>query len=78
MKFQGTLNSVLDKLTFRVKAGAEESIYNANFAQIYGIMLLAFVMILSPILVVLAKNAITSIQVFCFSIALFMWFCESH
>ena len=58
-----TLNSVLDKLTSRVKVLAEEAIYNANFTQIYGIVLLGFVMVLSPILVILAKNAITSIQV---------------
>ena len=58
-----TLNVVLDKLTSRVKVLALEAIYNANFTQIYGIVLLGFVMILSPILVILAKNAITSIQV---------------
>ena len=58
-----TLNVVLDRLTGRVKILAEEAIYNANFTQIYGIVLLGFVMILSPILVILAKNAITSIQV---------------
>ena len=63
MKFMNTLNVVLDRLTGRVKILAEEAIYNANFTQIYGIVLLGFVMILSPILVILAKNAITSIQV---------------
>ena len=63
MKFMNTLNVVLDRLTGRVRILAEEAIYNANFTQIYGIVLLGFVMILSPILVILAKNAITSIQV---------------
>ena len=63
MKFMGTLNAILDKLTNRVKYLAEEAIYNANYTQIYGLLLLGFVMILSPILVILAKNAITSIQV---------------
>ena len=63
MKFMKTLNVVLDKLTGRVRILAEEAIYNANFTQIYGVVLLGFVMILSPILVILAKNAITSIQV---------------
>ena len=63
MKFMGTLNAILDKLTDRVKYLAEEAIYNANYTQIYGLLLLGFVMILSPILVILAKNAITSIQV---------------
>ena len=63
LKFMATLNAVLDKITDRVKLLAEEAIYNANYTQIYGLFLLGFVMILSPILVILAKNAITSIQV---------------
>ena len=65
MKFMGTLTKVLDLLTNRVKHLAEEDIMDANISQIWGILLLLFVMILSPILVILAKNAITSIQVGC-------------
>ena len=63
MKFQGTLTKVLDMLTDRVSFLALEELSDANTAQIWGILLLIFVMILSPILVILAKNAISSIQV---------------
>lgn len=59
----GTLTKVLDLLTNRVKHLAEEDITDANISQIWGILLLLFVMIISPILVILAKNAISSIQV---------------
>ena len=47
---------------------AEDEISGANISQIWGIVLLIFVMILSPILVILAKNAISSIQVFAVSV----------
>lgn len=63
-----TLTKVLDMLTKRVKFLAEEGISDANMSQIWGILLLFFVMILSPILVILAKNAISSIQVFAVSV----------
>ena len=63
VKFQTTLVAILDSLTNRVRSLAAQDIYNANTAQIYGILLLTFVMILSPILIILAKNGITSIQV---------------
>ena len=62
-KFQTTLVRILDSLTKRVKFLAEEAIYNANASQIYGVLLLFFVMVLSPILIILARNGITSIQV---------------
>ena len=68
MKFQGTLTAILDMLVKRVKMLAEEDISGANISQIWGIALLIFVMILSPILVILAKNAISSIQVFAVSV----------
>ena len=58
-----TLVSILEALTFRVKDLAAQDLYSANASQIYGVFLLTFVMVLSPILVVLAKNGITSIQV---------------
>ena len=63
VKFQTTLVAILDSLTNRVRSLAAQDIYNTNTAQIYGILLLTFVMILSPILIILAKNGITSIQV---------------
>ena len=55
-------------LVKRTKMLAEEDISGANISQIWGICLLIFVMILSPILVILAKNAISSIQVFALSV----------
>ena len=61
--FMNSLTKILEALTFRVSELAAEDIRNANISQIYGIFLLAFVMLLSPILLVLAKNGITSIQV---------------
>jgi len=50
-------------LTDKVKDLSEKELTSANTSQIWGIALLVFVMILSPILVILAKNAIQSIQV---------------
>ena len=64
LKFQATLTSVLDMLTNRISLMAQEDIYGANVSQMWGIVLLVFVMFLSPILIILAKNAISSIQLF--------------
>ena len=61
--FMDSLRKVLEALTLRVGRLAEQDVRNANISQAYGIVLLCFVMILSPILLVLAKNGITSIQV---------------
>ena len=63
VKFQNTLVQILDMITSRVRVLAEDDIYNASASQVYGILLLTFVMILSPILIILARNGITSIQV---------------
>ena len=63
VQFMNSLTKILEALTFRVSELAVEDIRNANISQIYGIFLLVFVMLLSPILLVLAKNGITSIQV---------------
>ena len=62
VKFQNTLVQILDLITTRVRLLAEDDIYNASASQVYGILLLTFVMILSPILIILARNGITSIQ----------------
>ena len=64
LKFQATLTTILNMLTRRVKRMAEDDIYGANVSQMWGIGLLLFVMMLSPVLIILAKNAITSIQLF--------------
>ena len=64
LKFQATLTKILNMLTRRVKRLAEDDIYGANISQMWGIGLLIFVMMLSPILIILAKNAISSIQLF--------------
>ena len=63
VKFMNSLVQVLEALTSRVSQLALEDHYNANISQIYGVCLLTFVMVLSPILLVLARNGITSIQV---------------
>jgi hypothetical protein len=63
MNFMGMLTNVLNMLTVRVKHLAIEELSDANVSQIWGVALLLFVMILSPILVILSKNAISSIQV---------------
>ena len=63
LKFQSTLTSVLNMLTRRISLMAHEDIYGANVSQMWGIVLLLFVMILSPTLTVLAKNSISSIQI---------------
>ena len=68
MKFQSTLSAILNMLTNRVKLLAIEGIADANMSQIWGVLLLLFVMVLSPILLILAKNAISSIQVFAVSV----------
>ena len=68
LKFQATLTAILNMLVRRTKMLAEDEISGANISQIWGIVLLIFVMILSPILVILAKNAISSIQVFAVSV----------
>ena len=64
LKFQATLTRILNMLTRRVKRLAEDDISGANISQIWGIGLLILVMMLSPILIILAKNAISSIQLF--------------
>ena len=61
--FMESLTKVLEALTTRVSGLAVQDLRNANISQIYGIFLLVFVMVLSPILLVLARNGITSIQV---------------
>jgi hypothetical protein len=63
MNFMGMLTNVLNMLTVRVKHLAIEELSDAIVSQIWGVALLLFVMILSPILVILSKNAISSIQV---------------
>ena len=64
LKFQATLTSVLNMLTQRISLMAQQDIYGANVSQMWGIALLLFVMFLSPILIILAKNSISSIQLF--------------
>ena len=64
LKFQGTLTHVLDMLTRRINRMTQEDIYGADVSQMWGIVLLLFVMFLSPVLLILAKNAISSIQLF--------------
>ena len=62
-KFMTSLTKILEALTNRVSFLAVQDLRSANTSQIYAIFLLVFVMMLSPVLIVLAKNGITSIQV---------------
>ena len=64
LKFQSTLTTVLNMLTGRISLMTQLDIYGADVSQMWGIALLVFVMLLSPILIILAKNAISSIQLF--------------
>ena len=64
LKFQSTLTNVLNMLTRRISLMTELDIYGADVSQMWGIVLLLFVMLLSPILIILAKNSISSIQLF--------------
>ena len=67
-KFVATLQQVLNLLTNRVRKLAQEDLYQSNISQIWGVALLLVVTILSPLLIVLAKNAISSIQLFATSV----------
>ena len=64
LKFQSSLTKILNMITRRVKFLAVTEIDSANLSQIWGVVLLLFLMVISPILVILAKNAVSSIQVF--------------
>ena len=64
LKFQSTLTNVLNMLTRRISLMTQLDIYGADVSQMWGIALLVFVMLLSPILIILAKNSISSIQLF--------------
>ena len=78
LKFQATLTSVLDMLTNRISLMAQEDIYGANVSQMWGIVLLVFVMFLSPILIILAKNAISSIQLFASMTKIIDLYCKDN
>ena len=64
LKFQSTLTKVLNMLTTRISLKTELDIYGADVSQMWGIILLVLVMGLSPVLIILAKNSISSIQLF--------------
>lgn len=63
MKFFNGLQTIMDMLTDRVQELGAIAMYYQNIAQIWGIILLLIVMLISPMLVVLARNAIFSMQV---------------
>ena len=62
LKFQDKLTRVLNMLTNRISLMGQRDLYKANVSQMWGIVLLLFVMFLSPTLIVLAKNSISSIH----------------
>ena len=67
-KFVSSLTRVLDMLTVRVRKIGEDDLYDSMMAQIWGIFLLFIVLLISPLLVVLARNAISTIQIFATSV----------
>ena len=76
LAFQATLNSILATLVRRVRRLAAEDISGANTRQIWGVILLIFIMALSPILIKLSSNAISSIQLFAGENLLHFFFLE--
>ena len=58
-----TLASMKTPIKSKCKLLASQDIHEANVSQMWGILLLVLVMGLSPILMIMAKNAISSIQV---------------
>ena len=54
---------VMDMITERIKQIAEADMYDSLLAQVWGCFLLVIVLLISPVLVISAKNAISAIQV---------------
>ncbi len=67
-KFVQSLTRILDMLTKRINEIGEEDLYNSMLAQVWGCFLLVLVLCISPLLVILARNAITTIQIFAKSV----------
>lgn len=67
-KFMDSLEEVLDMLTTAIFELGESEIYYSNLAQLWGISILIIILIISPMLVVLSKNAISTIQMFAVSV----------
>ena len=67
-KFVKSLTVVLDMITRRVKLIGEEDLYDSLLAQVWGVFLLFVVLAISPLLVILARNAISTIQIFATSV----------
>lgn len=66
--FMKTLNEVLDKLIVSVIELAAERLHKSFIAQVWGVSTLCIVLIICPLLGILSKNAIKSIQVFALSV----------
>ncbi|XP_059091667.1 soluble guanylate cyclase gcy-37-like [Tigriopus californicus] len=67
-KFTDSLIRILNMTTDQIKDIREQALYDTLLAQVWGIFLLIVVLAISPVLVVLAKNAIFTIQVFAQSV----------
>lgn len=57
-------------LTKQIKQLGEDTMFDSLLAQVWGISLLILVLLISPMLVVLARNAISTLQVFAQSVEL--------
>jgi len=68
VKFMKTLNEVLDMLIGEVGALAADKIHEYFVKQMWGVGTLCLVVIICPLLAILSKNAIKSIQVFALSV----------
>ena len=67
MMFTASLSRVMDMVTERMFDINEDELYNSMLAQVWGCTLLGLMVLISPALVVMARNAITTIQVRAFN-----------
>jgi len=68
VKFMKTLNEVLDMLIDEVGLLAKDKLHESFIKQMWGVSTLCLVIIICPLLAILSKNAIASIQVFALSV----------
>merc|ERR1711981_1400340 len=68
VKFMKTLNQILHMLILEIDRLAAAKLHESFVSQAWGVITLMIVLTLAPILVFMAKNAISSIQIFALSV----------
>eukprot|EP00096_Caligus_rogercresseyi_P005649 TRINITY_DN21613_c0_g1_i1.p1 TRINITY_DN21613_c0_g1~~TRINITY_DN21613_c0_g1_i1.p1 ORF type:complete len:485 (-),score=145.48 TRINITY_DN21613_c0_g1_i1:104-1558(-) len=63
------LRLVLKNLRRKINKIVEKNLYSANKQQVFGIVVLVLVLIISPVIILLVRNATLTIQVFSLSLA---------